>query len=120
MLGAGFEQNIAIKYAQELGLEVIAVDANKNAIELTKADVGIISDIKDIKEMIKIGKKFQVDGVMTHGVEIPYIVSKVAEALNKPGLKSIISNRATDKLLRNECFKHKNIHQPDLFCQIKR
>jgi biotin carboxylase len=109
MLGAGFEQNIAIKYAQELGLEVIAVDANKNAIELTKADVGIISDIKDIKEMIKIGKKFQVDGVMTHGVEIPYIVSKVAEALNKPGLKSIISNRATDKLLRNECFKHKNI-----------
>ena len=56
MLGAGFEQNIAIKYAQELGIEVIAVDSNKNAEGLRSVKIGIVSDIKNIVDAIQ--KKF--------------------------------------------------------------
>lgn len=112
MLGAGFEQNIAIKYAQELGIEVIAVDSNKNAEGLKSVKIGIVSDIKNIEKMIEIGKKFQVDGVMTHGVEIPHVVARIAEALNTPGLKPDIADRATNKLLRSKCFKKNNVPSP--------
>jgi len=121
MLGAGFEQKIVIKWAQELGIKVIAVDGNKNAEGLTSANIGIVSDIRNIEEMIKIGKKFQVNGVMTHGIEIPHIVARVAEALNIPGLKPDVADRSTDKLLRSECFRKNNIPSTTfVFCKIKR
>jgi len=107
ILGAGIEQTIAIKLAKEMGLKVIAVDGNPNAPGLKIADVGINADIKDVEAMIKIGKKYKVDGVMTHAVEIPQVVAKVAKALNLPGLDPDVAERATNKLKRIKCLtKH--------------
>ena len=107
ILGAGIEQTIAIKLAKEMGLKVIAVDGNPNAPGLKIADVGINADIKDVEAMIEIGKKYKVDGVMTHAVEIPQVVAKVAKALNLPGLDPDVAERATNKLKRIKCLtKH--------------
>ena len=106
-LGAGEEQCEAIDIALDLGLKVIAVDGNPNAPGLKIADVGINADIKDVEAMIKIGKKYKVDGVMTHAVEIPQVVAKVAKALNLPGLDPDVAERATNKLKRIKCLtKH--------------
>lgn len=106
-LGAGEEQCEAIDIALDLGLKVIAVDGNPNAPGLKIADVGINADIKDVEAMIKIGKKYKVDGVMTHAVEIPQVVAKVAKALNLPGLDPEVAERATNKLKRIKCLtKH--------------
>jgi len=106
-LGAGEEQCEAIDIALDLGLKVIAVDGNPNAPGLKIADVGINADIKDVEAMIEIGKKYKVDGVMTHAVEIPQVVAKVAKALNLPGLDPEVAERATNKLKRIKCLtKH--------------
>lgn len=100
ILGAGIEQTIAIKLAKKMGLKVIAVDGNSNAPGLKIAYVGINADIKDVAAMIELGKKYKIDGVMTHAVEIPQVVAKVAKALNLPGLDPEVAERATNKLER--------------------
>lgn len=111
-LGAGEEQCEAIDIALELGLKVIAIDGNPNALGLKIADVGINADIKDVEAMIEIGKKYKIDGVMTHAVEIPQVVAKVAKALDLPGLDPEVAERATNKLERIKCLTEKGIPCP--------
>ena len=111
-MGAGFEQKIVVKHAHELGIEVIAVDGNPSAEGLQIADKGIVADIKDISEMCRLASEYHVDGVMTHAVEIPYIVSRVAEKMKLPGLKPEIAEIATNKLFRITRFKEQNIPSP--------
>jgi len=49
---------------------------------------------------------------MTHAVEIPHIVSRVAEKMKLPGLNSDVADKATNKLERIQCFKNKKIPSP--------
>ncbi|MGB7968241.1 MAG: ATP-grasp domain-containing protein [Methanobacterium sp.] len=109
ILGAGPEQVEAIDIAKNLGLKVIAVDGNPNAEGLEIAHIGLAEDIKDVNRMIEIGQTYEIDGVMTHAVEIPQIVAKVAKSLNLPGLEPEVAERATNKLKRIECFKENGI-----------
>jgi biotin carboxylase len=111
-LGAGEEQCEAIDIALDLGLKIIAVDGNPNACGFKKAHVGIHADIKDVEEMIGIGKKYKIDGVMTHAVEIPQIVAKIAKALGLPGLDPDAAERATNKLKRIKCLTEHGIPCP--------
>ena len=112
ILGAGIEQTIAIKLAKEMGYKVIAVDGNPKAVGLKFADVGINADINDVGEIVEIGKKYKIHGVMAHAVEIPQVVAEVAKALDLPGLDPEVAKRATNKIQRIECFAHKNIPCP--------
>lgn len=102
-LGAGEEQCEAIEIALNLGLKVIAVDGNPEAVGLNIAHVGINADIKDIQAMIEMGKKYKINGVMTHAVEIPQIVAKIAKELNLPGISPEVAERATNKWKRLKC-----------------
>ncbi len=108
-LGAGEEQCEAIEIALDLGLKVIAVDGNPKAVGLNVAHIGINADIKDVQAMIDIGKQYNIDGVMTHAVEIPQIVAKVAEALSLPGISPEVAERATNKWKRLSCLTKKAI-----------
>ncbi len=112
ILGAGIEQTIAIELAKDLGLKVIAVDGNPDAPGLKIADIGINADIKDAEAMIEIGKKYKIDGVMTHAVEIPQVVAEVANALDLPGLDLEVAERATNKLERLKCLTEKDVPCP--------
>jgi biotin carboxylase len=112
LLGAGFEQKIVIDHAHNLGIHVIAVDGDPNAQGLKIADTSIVGNIKNVDELCAIAKKYSVNGVMTHAVEIPHIVSRVSERMNLPGLPSEIADRATNKLSRIKCFKDKKIPSP--------
>ena len=109
ILGAGPEQVEAIEIAKNLGLKVIAVDGNPNAQGLEIADIGLAEDIKDVNKMVEIGKEYEIDGVMTHAVEIPQIVAEVAKKLNLPGIEPEVAERATDKLKRIKCFKENGV-----------
>src|SRR3989339_1078976 len=112
ILGAGLEQKIAIREAKSMGIRVIAVDGNKHAPGLRFADVTIVADINDVQEMIKIGRKYKADGVMSHGVEIPIVVSKVAKTLGLPHLNLEAAERATNKSKRIKAFKKAGLPVP--------
>ena len=113
LLGAGIEQKIVIEHAHELGVSVIAVDANPAAIGLKFADKSIVSDIKNISKMSKIAKDEDVDGVFTHAIEIPHIVAEVARQNNLPGIDPSIAYNATNKLERIKIFKDNDIPSPN-------
>jgi biotin carboxylase len=115
LLGAGIEQKIVIEHAHELNYQVIALDANPNAEGLKIADIPIVADIRNVELICEIAQKYSVDGVMTHAVEIPQVVSQVAEKMNLPGLSYDVANRSTNKKMRIECFKDKKIPSPKFF-----
>tara|TARA_B110000438_G_scaffold301027_1_gene354867 strand:- start:235 stop:1440 length:1206 start_codon:yes stop_codon:yes gene_type:complete len=112
LLGAGIEQKIVIEYAHELNFEVIAIDSNPDAPGLKISDISIVEDITNIEKICEIAQKYSVNGVMTHAVEIPHIVSRVAEKMHLPGLSPNIADIATNKKMRIECFQKNKIPSP--------
>ncbi len=105
MLGAGPEQAIAIQIARNLGLKVLAIDENQDAPGLKIADSREVMNITDVTNLIDVGRKYNIDGVMTHAVEIPVVVAKIAQALHLPGIDPLVADRATNKLKRIQCFQ---------------
>lgn len=112
ILGAGEEQCEAIDIALSLDLKVVALDSNPKAPGLNLADIGVCTDINNVGQLIDIGNRHKIDGVMTHAVEIPQIVAQVAKALNLPGIKPEVAERATNKLMRISCLTEKGIPCP--------
>jgi len=87
ILGAGEEQVSAISMAHLLGYKVIAVDGNKFATGLLMADVGIHADIRDSKKMIKIAKRYIVDG--DFAMQLKYLQSLLRLHMNLYYLESL-------------------------------
>lgn len=112
ILGAGKEQCEAINIALNLGLKVIALDQNPDSPGLKIAHVGIVTDINDVENIIELGRRYRIDGIMTHAVEIPCVVAKVAERLGLPGIPPDVAERATNKYLRIRCFTENGISCP--------
>jgi len=115
ILGAGTEHQIAIKLAKNLGYKVIVVDADPKAPGLTFADVAIVADIKNINKMVEVGKKYKVDGVFVHAVEISHIVSRIAKALGLPGIDPKVADRTTFKSQRIKFLQKARINVPKFF-----
>jgi len=116
ILGAGEEQISAISLAKQIGLFVISADANPKAPGLTLADVGISIDIKDIPSIISIAKKYNIDGVMAHAVEIPVVIARVAQTLGLPSISPDVAENATNKFKRLECLRRANVPIPQYRC----
>lgn len=117
LLGAGEEQVTSIRVAKDLNLKVIAVDQNPDAPGLKIADIGINADINDVEKLVDIGRKYKIDGVMAHAVEIPVTVAKVSHALGLPSIDPEIAERATNKIKRINCFKENNVPAPR-YCSV--
>lgn len=105
ILGAGLEQCVAIRKAQNLGYMVVACDENSRAPGLALADIGFCVDIKNISKLIAIAKSIKADGVFSHAVEIPEVVSRISEHIGTPCLSSKVAATCTDKSLRIEKLK---------------
>ena len=100
ILGAGVEQTIAIKEAKNLGLIVVACDQNKDSLGFEYADISLVLDINDVGNVEKVARKYHVNGIFAHAVEIPHVVAEVALRLGLPGLPPHIAIRATNKIER--------------------
>lgn len=112
LVGAGVEQVSAIQLAQALGLSVVAVDGSPAAPGLVLANEGFCLDIRDVDALAALAKEKEVAGVFSHAVEIPHIVATVCERLGLPGLAPEVAWRATNKLLRYQCFQEYGVPCP--------
>ncbi|EOW2587128.1 acetyl-CoA carboxylase biotin carboxylase subunit family protein, partial [Enterococcus hirae] len=117
ILGASILQLPAIEKALEMGLQVVGVDMNPEAIGLQVEGVipEIISTI-DIPAVVEAAKRHKIDGVMTLASDMPMrTVAAVAKELDLIGITSDTALRVTNKAEMRKVLKEHNVSIPEFY-----
>jgi biotin carboxylase len=112
-IGAGRHQKRALDRVRELGVRVIAVDRNGAAPGLSAADVGEIVDFGDISAVAEVGRRHEVQGVMTFAADraVP-VVAGAAKALGLPGIGTETAHLMTNKIAMRRRLADAGVAQP--------
>jgi biotin carboxylase len=113
-VGAGRHQLRAIRYAQERGLRVVAVDRNPDALGLQQADVGEAVDFTDVEAVAAVAERHGVDGALTVSADraVP-VVAAVTERLGLPSIGSRTAHVMTHKIAMRRRFAEHGVPQPE-------
>lgn len=117
ILGASILQLPAIRKAKEMGIQVIAVDMNPNAIGFKESDVicETISTI-DTDGVLKAARKYAIDGIMTLASDMPMsTVAAVASELGLVGVSKRTALNATNKAEMRKCFEMHDVPIPEYY-----
>ena len=117
ILGASILQLPAIEKAIEMGLNVVALDMNPDAVGFNVPGVvkKVISTI-DIEAAIEAAKRHKVDGIMTLATDMPMrTVAAVAKACGLVGVTEETAEKATDKSVMREALKSAGVPIPKFF-----
>ena len=117
ILGAGILQLPAIEKAKEMGLSVVAVDMNPEAVGVgvPGIETEVISTI-DIPAVLEAAKKHKIDGVMTLASDMPMrTVAAVAKELGLVGVSEDTALKATDKAVMRRCLQENNVPVPRFY-----
>ena len=112
LLGARDEQSDAILAARRQGIFTVVVDEAHDAPGNQFADVAVQSDLRDIGQLVQIGRQLEIDGVMAHAIELPPIVARVAAELDLPGISPDVADVATNKMLRSDLLRRSGVRCP--------
>ena len=112
-VGAGRHQRRAILRAKELGLRVVAVDRNPDALGLREADVAAPIDFTDVDRVVDVARRHEVDGVLTVSADraVP-VVAAVADALGLPGIGCETAHLMTHKIAMRRRLSEAGVPQP--------
>ena len=116
ILGASILQLPAIVQAKKMGIEVIAVDMNPNAIGFKKADKSLVISTIDIPAVLEAAKKEKIDGIMTLASDMPMrTVAVVAKEMGLVGIDEDTALKATNKAVMRQCLFENNVPIPKFF-----
>jgi biotin carboxylase len=112
-VGAGRHQRRAILRAKQLGLRVVAVDRNPEAVGLPHADQGHVVDFSDVEAVIGVAQASGVDGVLTVSADraVP-VVAAVAEELGLQGIGRQTAHLMTHKVAMRRRLAEGGVPQP--------
>jgi biotin carboxylase len=112
-VGAGRHQRRAIVRAKELGLRVVAVDRNADAVGLPHADEGHVVDFADVDTVIDVAKTHAIDGVLTVSADraVP-VVAAIAQELGLPGIGTQTAHLMTHKVAMRRRLAEGGVPQP--------
>jgi biotin carboxylase len=112
-VGAGRHQRRAILRARQLGLRVVAVDRNPEAVGLPHADEAHVVDFAEVEAVIAVARAAGVDGVLTVSADraVP-VVAAVAEQLGLPGIGSATAHLMTHKVAMRRRLAEGGVPQP--------
>jgi biotin carboxylase len=112
-VGAGRHQRRAILQAKELGLRVVAVDRNAEALGLREADVAKVVDFSNVPAVLKATARLKLDGVLTVSADraVP-VVAAVAEARGLPGIGVATAHLMTHKVAMRRRLAEHGVPQP--------
>lgn len=117
ILGASILQLPAIEKAKEMGLEVVAVDMNPDAIgfQVPGIEREIISTI-DIPAIVEAAKRHHIDGIMTLATDMPIrSVAAVAKELDLIGIDAETAVKATNKAEMRKALKAAGVPIPKFY-----
>ena len=112
-VGAGLHQRRAILRAKELGLRVLAVDRNADALGLREADESFVVDFSDVEGVLAAVEGAEFDGVLTVSADraVP-VVAAIAEARGLPGIGSETAHLMTHKVAMRRRLAEDGVPQP--------
>jgi len=112
-VGAGRHQRRAILHAKQLGLRVVAVDRNPEAVGLPHADDAHVVDFAEVEAVIAVARAAGIDGVLTVSADraVP-VVAAVAEELGLPGIGSATAHLMTHKVAMRRRLAEGGVPQP--------
>ncbi len=113
VLGASVSQLPAIRKAQELGLRVLAVDGDADAIGFGEANVSEAIDFSDVAAVVDAARRHSIDGVVAISTDraVP-VAAAVSEALGLSGIGLAAARVMTDKGLMRTRLGEAGIPQP--------
>ncbi|MGC9169005.1 MAG: ATP-grasp domain-containing protein [Desulfurella sp.] len=115
ILGAGIMQIPAIKTAKELGLFVIAVDRDKNAVGFEYCDLALDIDTKDIDSLLRFAVnnkyKYNISGVFA-AADNAVSAAAINEQLNLIGVNSFSARYSNNKSLSKQLWLKNNVPTP--------
>lgn len=117
ILGASILQLPAIEKAINMGLQVIAVDMNPEAVGFSVEGVQreVISTI-DTPAVLEAARRHQIDGIMTLATDMPMrTVAVVARELNLVGITDDTAVKATNKAFMREALQADGVPVPMFF-----
>ena len=117
ILGASILQLPAIKQAKKMGLDVVVVDMNPDAIGFKEKNIEkeIISTI-DIPAVVEAAKRHKVDGIMTLASDMPMrTVAAVAKEMNLVGIDGQTAINATNKYDMRKALERSGVPIPLFF-----
>ncbi len=114
VIGAGFLQTFAIRRAAEMGLQVVALDRDRNAEGFRWSHRQVIADTRDARACLEAAKREKVNGVLSVCTDFAVkSVAFVAESMGLPGLSAQAARLATDKWLMREALGVAGVGSPD-------
>lgn len=113
ILGASVSQLPAIRKARALGLRVVTVDGDQDAIGFAEADVSEAIDFSDVEAVIDTARRHQVDGIVAISTDraVP-VAAAVSEALGLSGVGMAAARVMTDKGSMRVCLAEAGLPQP--------
>lgn len=117
ILGASILQLPAIEKAKEMGLDVVVVDMNLDAVgfKVPGIEKEIISTI-DIQAVISAAKRHRIDGIMTLATDMPMrTVAAVAKEMNLIGIDEETALKATNKAEMRKALQVNNVPIPKFY-----
>ena len=117
ILGASSLQLPAIEAAVEMGLSVVAVDMNPEAIgfQVPGIQTEVISTI-DIPKVLEAAKKHKIDGIMTLASDMPMrTVAAVSKELGLVGITEDTAVKATNKAEMRKALEAAGVPVPKFF-----
>ncbi|MGE8377170.1 MAG: ATP-grasp domain-containing protein [Sphingobacterium sp.] len=113
IIGAGYGQLPAIHTAKKMGLIVIVVDKNPDAIGMKYADIACVVDVVDKEGVLAVAKKYNVNGVVTMQSDLPVpTIGFINDSLNLSGVSFDVANFCSNKIETRKLLKKKNAAQP--------
>lgn len=117
ILGASILQLPAIEAAVEMGLKVVAVDMNPEAIgfQVPGIETEVISTI-DIPKVLEAAKKHNISGIMTLASDMPMrTVAAVAREMGLVGITEDTAIKATNKAEMRKALEAAGVPVPKFF-----
>ncbi len=117
LIGAGKMQVPSIRTANEMGLITLVVDFNPDAPGMELADHPITISTRDFEGCVREARKFHgsrgsIDGVITVGTDASQSQAAVAGALQLPGIRFDVAERAPNKVKMRRAFERGAVPQP--------
>jgi len=117
IIGGGMMQVPLIQAARRMGLRTVVTDYNRESPGFGLADIALEVSTRNIDFSVlaarRIAGQVPIHGVLTVGTDASRTVSAVAAALELPGIRYDVAERATDKIKMRECFKAHGVPSPD-------